>query len=371
MAIQPSFRDGLDVPLSGPIVFNPLPGVPTSEAIVRVWNDFGDTGADPMLEASLLLTARTDGSSGEYSGDGFRLLETLGTRIRISGSSMPEVSTTTAQGVGTGAALRLPEIRANHYVELSISIALDGATVSSIALDMRAALDLSPTQPVGSAVENRVISGEGDVSATLLAYRDGPTAASGPPDAFVALAAHSWLHKGLAVGQAAESVEFDDLDGSGAALALGEYYAAAWTLGATGLTLTKGDKLSTAPGVDGLPVLPVDEPLATWVAVRFGLEIEQLDIFDVLPPNYFTATAAGLVVAIGPGSAYSNGYEVRWDVPRVINVPDDAESIIYLSGSIGEPSLSNGARDLPLWHASAAAGVVTLSALFSASLGES
>ena len=367
MAVRdPSYRDG---PTGGAnpvasISFSDIvPGVPTSEVPVWLWNDFALAGTDPLRNGRVIATGRIKGATTEFLGAGLGALDSMVTQVRIVSSNDPTIAPTSFVGMGAGSALDVPILDSGIYVELSFRIVVPGFAASTAAVELDLVLDDAPSFFVGTHVANVVTTREGNSAATYLAERAAATVSSGLSDGTVTTGAHTWIHKGIVRREAAGPHVFDNLDGSAAALVATEAYAVAFTLGATGITTTKGDKATSPLTTANLPTLPTGEELTTWLEVPFGLLI--VFIFDVATPQLFDMTSSALDLTVGPGTGFSDGFDVRRDTASLLPLPDDDVSIVFVVGGTGSMANVLESGDPPLGNplligrVVTAAGVVT------------
>lgn len=359
-----TFTDQSDLPLVM-LSYAPIPGVETARQVMRVWNDIGGPlGSDDWVGAQFIPTARPKGATGTpFAGSGFTVLDSHSVLVAIVGSNDPTIHLRAAQGTGPGAALEIPVLASDVYVDLEISIKLPGTALAPAPVDISPAFDEAPSFPVGGYAKNRILTGEGEGGVSYLADLDGAISASGPADDTVTVPDSAWMRLGKTSFQAETAFVFDDLDGSAAALVAFTSYAAALTLGNGSITVTKGDQEASGLTVDALPTLPEDEELLAWVEVPFGLVIDQSLIHLVAVEGLFSASFDLLDLTVGPGRCLSNDFQVRTESDRIAPVDDDATSIVYMDGAGSlialEESESPAGRPLALYHVVAAGGVIT------------
>lgn len=316
------------------IAFTATPTVPTAEQSVFVWNDFALVGTDDFPEGRFSATARISGGAGAFAASGFVALDSLATQIRIVSSSISTVAATTPIGVGAGNTFPLPVIPSGNWVEIGISIALPATPANDVELTLAVAGLTASSVPAG--IPNQIVTGVGDAAVTFVSDR-GATTESTVPDDLANLAAAQWIFKGTQVAQAATTEQFNNLDGLGATLGVGESYVAALTIGATAINVTKGVATTTPVTIADLPTLPTDEELFDWIRVD-GADtppvIETIDINQFAVAELFTMTSSGGVLTVSAGRAVSDSKDVIWQTSRTTTVVNAGPSAIVFHAFI-------------------------------------
>jgi hypothetical protein len=314
--------DELDVPTAAADFGDVQAGVPTSPPLIRrVWNNRGGgVAADPITGAAFVGEARLDGSPADFVGEGVAMLDADAIQIRLADASAGVAFAPTDWfPLGGGERFWLPVIPGppgGEYVEVELRINLP-AEVDPQATEIAYRLDeaLFGALPA-SHVANTVPTGRDDSTTSVVIDGAPITPGLNPFELDVPL--HTWYHDGRGPWEqvADDAFPVDSTDGAGDPLAPGEAYILLLSRRrATGFVVTKGVKDTTPLTEDDRPAVPAGDAVHAWVTVPEGGGIVTIEEPATAFPGYWTATAAGLVLVIGPGPAFVDGADVQVQTP--------------------------------------------------------
>ncbi|MEM9598459.1 MAG: hypothetical protein AAGD06_29605 [Acidobacteriota bacterium] len=356
-------------PFAGAIPFTGVQnGTPSASVAVELRN----VGTEPGNGLRLSAIGRRPAAQGQPPADfqesGLPVLDRRGLQLRLTGGvgGLP-VDATAWKPFGAGVWVDLPDLPAGTGVAAELRAALPLGTGTD-DVEVRLRIDDEASVPLARGVfesaGSGVVLGLGDGETTALFQTSGPITTSSPADAFIHLPDVGYLHRGQPYARLSESLELDSLDGDGVALAAGQGYAGAVTLGANGaLTVTKGPAVALPITAEEWPAPPAGELLWLWAHRAFDGAIELADVEVAAVPAFFgLADVQGLTVRLGPGRAIVGDFLVRTAAEQQVDLPDDADSTVYLQSdatlavTAGDPPEP---RALPLWSSTALAGAVT------------
>lgn len=194
-----------------------------------------------------------------------------------------------------------------------------------------------------------VLSGIGvaDVSEWIVA----PTLT--PDTDKVTLGDCSYVHLGLRHEVAGGDVALDGTDGAAASLASGEEYIALLSVGASGITTTKGVKATAGTAV--APSYPATELPLALARVPYGGVIVTYTL-HALSGRFLVEDGGGLYAYVGPGRGQLPGWLVTPRNRQGVPLVDDATSTIYVS----EAAVANTDGDgFPVADVTTAGGSIT------------
>lgn len=368
MAIEILWRD-----LSPIDSGTPVPGLEAgldSDVLELALRNPGPADAEDLL---VVIQTELPGRPGTYVSSGLAPQDQLWARARLAGQDNSGAPTqqdirTEWTPIGAFAALHVPNIRAGgvRYLDLKLRPPGTAAPAPSWlwALGVVELEHARAVPPALASVNRGVLTrlGEADASAIL---RGSQVTASSPPDDRVHVAAGQHLHHGRLLSRVAEEVELDQNDAAAVALAAGQAYWAAISLGPAGAVATKG-----AAAVDPLrPAAPAGHALAAYVRVAYGAtgsEIAPEDVDDtVLVYDRFELTVgAGLQVFLHGGQALGGGTWRFQTGKRPLAVePSSTNYVWQLASGLPEittaPEPPEGAGVLALWEVDTDADEVT------------
>jgi len=332
-----------------------LPGTPTAAQELHYWNDKGDVvSADTAKGVRLSVLARNQGDAN-FVGSGLEVLDTKAIEVRVIGVQGAAVDVTTGwTKIGTNADLSLPDIPKDSAVELEHRISMpSGSDTTTVEI----AFKLSSVQAtfVGRyhGLQNGIRLGIGDGQSFGLAESDG-VLEDGTPDDTVIIDDVAWIHEGIPYRLLNYNETINANDGDVAALASGESYYCALTLGAGTVTQTKGSKAADPLTDADKPALPADEAFLAWVVRSFDNIINTADITEaaaVTTPDFFGYSDSGLAASIGKGEAYVNGSLVETDSINQYTLTASTTTTIYLleDGSLDD-NPGTAKRGMPLHY---------------------
>lgn len=356
--IQIRFYDGADAPLSSAIAVAADRGTPSDPVTVRLYNEGGDPARSVRLLGELLTP------DPERSGNQWMDRHWIEARV-VAGLAGLTAAATSWRSIGSGSWLPLPNLAAGQGVEVEVraNVTGDGATV---AAEIGLAVELAPSASVPQGLLE--VAGAG----VYLGLHDGAfglhvagaNVAPNPAgaDDQVLVPYQGAVVGGRAVGWSAALLELDDQDAEAETLAAGEAYWAALSIGASGLTVTKGAK-SAGLTDDDRPAMPAGERPLAYVRRDEDAAIDSADIANVWRRDGFGLAASGLTATIGPGVALVDGAMVESTGDDSITVEASETSTIWLlrDGSLGASTdgLPPSPRALLLWEVDADGSAIT------------
>lgn len=282
---------------------------------LHVWNDIGAVTGQTAGNAVILVETEDPGSPGTWRRSGLQPQDEQWSEVRIVGYTAtgdPTWSVTNTDWVPLGAYLRallgpIPYDCAVHieYRErASLSAAATTHTRRLVVLYDEYAAPL----PSGVTAGLRgVVHGIGDSGHTGI-LRGLAVTATGTPDDEVHVAAGQWDHKGILRGKVASDHSLNQTAADGA-LAAAQLYYATLSVGAAGVTVTKGNKGATP----AKPAVPSGEKFLAWVQVDYQAGgtsvIETADITGttIYDRYHLEPVASSLTAYLHAGQALGGG----------------------------------------------------------------
>lgn len=293
----------------------PEAGADSDEIEVHVWNSKGDPGGQTVRNAALVFQVEDPGNPNVFVSTGFPPVDELWARIKIigydnGGDPTWSVASTDWLPLGAYALALLGDIPPDCavYVKLKLHPPTYAAE-SSWRFGLSALRDeySRPVPPALSALDRGILVGIGDWSRSGL-LTGGEVTATGTPDDEVHAAAADWERAGVRLAKIVSDHQLNQNDSAVAALASGESYLALLTLGASGVTVTKGLK-GSAPAS---PAAPAGEPLLARVTVQYQAggtsvigpeDVEDLRVFE----RFACIAGAGFNVELHSGQSLGGG----------------------------------------------------------------
>lgn len=346
------------------------PGVPTTEQVFTVRNNFGGGGSvDTAPGVYFVGTTRVSGSGTAFvsSGNAFADARALEVRVRaFSGGA-----TGTVTGFRNSPVL-LGTIPDGGQVEIGVRVRATAASATS-DWELAFALEDNPIvamkdrlfQGLGNFVYDGRPGGQPDPEFSAVYSKVGGLAPDSPADDSVDVwTTVVYAHEGVWLTYTGTEEVFNATDGDSATLASGEAYYATLSLGAAGtLTITKGSK-GTAPLTDAdKAAVPTGEILAGYVLVPFGLVIDTVE--DVLALGFWAFTVtSGLSVEIAAGQGPVGGNFKRDETATEATLADASTLTIWRTPTTGFEIIASTAdptdlQSMPLWGVTTSGGAVT------------
>jgi hypothetical protein len=294
-----------------------------------------NTGPDT---ADLLLVLQAQGpTTSLWVSSGVPPLDEIWPRLRITGQDTTSAPAQQLEihdwtPVGTGRALHLATLLSGGLRTGQIRFH-PPATAARLTWSFRlAVIAAEHSYPVPAGARPGILTGLGDYGHSAL-LRGFQVTAAAPAANRVHVAAGQLVHRGRLVGLVAADIVLDQLDGAAEALAPGQLYYAVLSVGATGVTVTKGGR-GSAPARPAPP--PWEPPLAA-VAVRHEADaseigptdIEDLRVFD----RYHAEPGAGLQLRLHAGRAIAGGTLRYHSTPTDLILPPTATTSLWQRAS--------------------------------------
>jgi hypothetical protein len=317
----------------GEISITATAGTPSDPILFEAWNRPGDAGADTATEISIHDLERRVGEvqwTQERDVTMHRWLE-----LRVTGtvgSGVIEDQAVDWTPVGQGRPFYLKPIPGDsgRQVEARLNIPA-GEQPDAIELRFRVVCAL-PAVPLASGLHaaglRGIPSGLGDGLASYL-FAGGGLSPSTVPDGHVRVADLVAVIAGerrFRIGSA-EAINDTASDG---ALAAGESYLLTVSVGAGGLTLTKGAKGAYPLPVGARPAVPTGELLLGYVEKRQGATITAGNITNAQTFGAFKFSADGLTATISGGEGLLDDRMIRRDGGTSLSLPPSSPFSIYL-----------------------------------------
>ena len=330
------------------------PGTPTAAQEFHAWNNKGGAGAETVKSFKLIALARNQGDTN-FVGSGLEVLDTHAIEVRsigVQGSAVDVASGWVP--LGTGRSMAIQQLPNDSAIEFEARINLPASADPTVVEISFRFLSVQTTAVGGyEALGNGILLGIGDGQMHGICESEG-VEENGTPDDDVIIKDVSWVHYGIPYRLLDYNETISANDGDSAALASGESYYCALTLGAGTVTQTKGSKDTDPLTDDDKPALPAGEPLLAWVVRSFDNVINTADISEseaVTTPDFFGFSSSSLTATIGAGQALVNGSLIQRDFTQDLVLAASSISTIYL---LEDGSLSTGRgssdRGMPLWY---------------------
>lgn len=323
------------------------PGPSTAQEI-HVWNQKGSTGGDTVRNFRIGVLARRRGEP-VFLAAGRPFLDERWLQVRRIGST-PSAWTP----LGAGAALSMPDLPFNTFEPLEVRVnapltALDDDVEFRLQFFNHAAIPAG--WGLSEVAGDGVLSGVGDGAASALFIAANVTE-SGTPAATVEVPYLAGVDAGEPYGIAAQTIAVSNADGAAATLASGQAYWCLLTVGADGVTQTKGVKAVSASTVK--PALPAGRQPLAYVLRQFDGIINTADIEQAWVQGRFKLTAAALLASLGPGEALVDNSLVLFTHSQPIALTASATNRIWMtrSGALAKTTSAAPAtvRDLLLYE---------------------
>lgn len=294
-------------------------GADSDEIELHVWNDQGNPGGQARRNVALVFQVEHPSTPDVFVSTGFPPVDELWGRAKIIDYDNAAAPTWTVpasdwQSMGAYALLLLGDVPPDCAVFLKLKLhppSYSNPNAWRFGLSANVDEYSRPLPPSLSLLDRGILVGIGDGARSGL-IRGGETTATGTPDDEVHVAAADWERAGVRLGKIVTDHTLNQNDGAVAALATGESYLALLTLGASGVTVTKGLKGASPAS----PAAPAGEPLLARVTVDFDAggtsvigadDVEDLRLFD----RFAAVAGAGLNLVLHSGQALG-GYTHRY-----------------------------------------------------------
>lgn len=344
----PSWTESDDATAGSSLIFTGLlPGTPSAWQERHLWNNrAGASPVDPILSGRLRVRARVAGDT-DWRSDGIVALETRAVEVEILGGSVGSgIEARSPVRIGAGAWLDLPEVPNDAAVNLRFRVSMPGtAGEGSLELDFAVELDPSEALPSGlwESAGGGIRLGIGDGAVSRMLQGSVPLAA-GTPDDTIAVPDLAWVLAGVPLARITSVETLDDTDGDADNLAGGEAYFALLSLGAAGLTITKGTKDAEPLPDEAVPATPAGELAFARILRGFDGLINDPDILLLAEPWAFQLRSAGLSVFAGPGEAIVGARYVRSMTESQTAVAASSASQIWLLPAGTLTAAADGSR---------------------------
>jgi hypothetical protein len=376
----PAFFADDDVTPAPTINFgNLIPGTPTAETELHLWNAQAGATVDPMTSVYISVLARFPGDTSFTADNPVAAGRMVQIRAAgVAGLTTIEDQTTVLTPVGKGRWLSTLPIPYGTARKLFISVLLQagvGASAVELKIVVRYAsaafaLELGHYESSG----NGILTGTGDGGMTDI-YSGGVATATGTPDAYINLTDVVGVHEGVPYAVLAHQEISTNLDSAAAALAAGQSYWETFSIGAAGaITKTKSVKGTTPLDPASRPAVPTGERLLCYVEVKFGLVITTGDIYQTtMLYGFHTYSFSSLIATIHPGKSMIDNYFVHDETVSSVTLTDAATNIVWRNGAGSFDVTTDGTkpsdRAIAIFEATTAGGVVTASRDLRAYLG--
>lgn len=328
------------------------------------------TGQD-VTDALLVIQVEHPTTPGKYVAAGFPPQDELWARVRLTGQTGAGAPTqqnllTDWTPIGAYAALHIPNVLAGGIRTLQLKMRPpSNASVANWRWAL-STIELEHARAVPAALtfhQRGILTGVGDPARFGL-IRGGAVTVSAPEDDEIHVAAAAWLHRGRVRGKIATDHVLNQQDGAAAALAAGEAYEAVLSLGAAGVTVTKGLK-AVAPVK---PAVPAGEPFLRYERVVFQAGASVIAVADLsgttLYDRHLVEAGAALEALVHPGQAIGGGTWRYWSPRQSVPLEDDAVNRLWqLASGLFEVTTDDVPPELtaigPWAEITTAAGVVT------------
>lgn len=313
-----------------------------------------NTGGSTVANARLVIQVEDRVTSGLYLSTGWPPVDEAWARARIVGFSNAgdttwSVASTDWQALGAWSFLVLGDVPAGCDVYLELKMRPPSTAAE---LDWRWSLGITdaeysvPAPPSLTAVDQGIIHGVGDRGASGIIRGCAVSVTSPTEDDEVHVAAGVFEIAGRLYGKVATDHALNQQDVAAAALTTGQSYYAALTLGASGVTVTKGAKAASPTK----PTLPAGE-LLTYVKVRYQAggtsEILATDLEGtLLYDRYLCEAGSGLQVKIHPGRSLGGStYRYSESIQLVTVAASDTSYLWQLASGLWESTLDETAPE--------------------------
>jgi len=348
-------------------------GAESDTVELHLWNDRGDPLGQRLDNVLLVQQVEDPSQANVFLSSGVPPQDELWGRLRIVGfNNNPEPSWTPTstdwQPVGAFAPFLLGPIPADcafHLEWRAVAPSSAGPNSWRFKLSTIEQESSRPAPPLLTQLQRGILTHAGDPAhSALLSGCD--LLPSDPADGEIHLQPGIYQFQGKPYGQAGCPHALDQMDGADPpqALAAGESYWAALSLGPAGTTVTKGMK----GAMPAKPALPVGEVLVRYVSVThqplgtseiLGTDFDGSALYD----RHLLTVGAGLDVTVHQGQAIGGGTWRYWTRPQELQAPDDATSTLWQTETGAFAWAPNETPPTPtslgpLWEVEAAAGAV-------------
>lgn len=332
-------------PLSVPVdLGRPSAGLPGDAVLFEIWNAKGDTTADAATGLAIRILSGPRGGTlsadDRAASEGWVQIRTTG----IVGGTDLEPQSGAWRAVSTLQPFELGDIPADRGRQMEIRLNPPASADTTVDLDFEIALDFGNPASAASPglVEGGirgVWSGIGDPLASFI-VRGGELAAHGTLDSGFAIAEVQWLLAGEPHAAIAQSVTLNG-DAADGALGSGQAYVATISLDASGVVVTKSNKVAAPPQVgDRLPA-PDGQVLLGFVVRDTMATISSGDVDGAgAARGRFALTGSSLQRTLSGGRAVVDGAVARPTGRTLLTLPpSESNARIWMTGS-GSPAVT-------------------------------
>jgi hypothetical protein len=329
---------------------------------VHLWNDLGNDLGQLAENVALIDETESPTTPGVYQRADLPPQDEHWRQWRIvgydnTGDPSWTVASTAWASLGAYRRALIGDIPANCAVYLELRErppAAGPATTYAWKLTPIYAEASLPVPPSTTAAGRGILTGVGDYGRTHV-VRGVEVTASSPADDEVHVSGGLVLFAGLYAGRVTTDHQLNQTAADGA-LASGESYIAAVTVGADGVvTVTKGNKAATPTK----PTPPAGEKVRAWVTVEKQsgasvIETADIEIPDALWERYDLVAGAGLDATQHAGRAVGGDTYRYHTAPRTLTFDASSTSYVWQLAD-GSPAITT-ATDPPAdaalgpWH---------------------
>jgi hypothetical protein len=338
------------------LAFDVQRGVPSAKQ--RLW--ITNTGDETILNGFLSMSGEWPVNSGIYVSEGVASVNERMGRVEIVGATDDQpVVPGSLYVLGANAVALLPDLISGQtiYIDFWLEQAPNSTAAGSFRVELIYGNDLFLVPlPLGfSEANSGILSGVGEPGRMFLISGGAMTAAGSPT---ITIAALSCLIDGVEYSVSGTTKDLDQTDVNAATLATGESYIALFSTDGTDINVTKGAK-ATAPGY---PSLPAANLFLGYVTVLYGVSGSVISDGNIAQSlvygRFLVIDGGGLNAEVGSGEAITADFLIRRSDARLIALPDDATSEVYLLPD-SSLALATASGALHLASVTTASGAIT------------
>lgn len=291
--------DNLNAEIVAPVAFGTIsPGTPSTPVELRLINNLGSTGSDPLTNAHVLLLARDTGETSFVSG-GKEYVDRFYLEIRIVGGYQSSPQTTTWFPMGSGRFFSIPEILNDEGIRFEIRVNPPAdADPANPEVIFRAVQSPSEFLQVGISESgpDGIYHGLGDAGASehILA---NDVLENGVPDQNVQTGLQVWVAAGDVY------TKTDGLVNLAVSAAGNERYDLLSLKPDGTVETTTGTEVTAPVTNDDKPAIPAGNLPLAYVKVDDAGPISDSEIEQAYLRGYFGANGNGLNLEVGEGTA--------------------------------------------------------------------
>lgn len=300
MAAVPSWRDTSDVLITTGQDIEGLSGVAGTALAVRFYNNFGDTGADPITNGRIKAQFR-ETSSDPYVGSGIPWADQRYVEGRITGGlGGLTLAATGWKPLGAGSFLELPTISGDGQ-GVALEFRVHGPTDApsdAVQYALQVAVGTSESLPDGitEGIGSGIYLGLGDAGQTVHVYGGATVENPGGADDEVQTQTHVVIAAGVA------RIIRQSLSGAIPAAGAGDARYDLFSISPAGVRTRTAGTESTPPLDDSdKPALPAGHVPLSYVFVDDSGVIANADIENVIALGLYAFSSSGLIATIAGG----------------------------------------------------------------------